>query len=84
VGRRKGHWRATLFSYGQSYVRGKVDGYHIVVKAQDGTDSGRYIDIKLDDGSVSNLMSSMTKHMERDHSNDAEPVEGDNEEGDSE
>lgn len=83
MGRRKEHWKARLFSYGPSYARGKVDGYHIAVKAYDGTDSGRYVDIELSDDSLRNLVESMTNHLNRDHRDDVEPVEGDNEEGDS-
>lgn len=75
--RLKAHWLGRLFSYGPRYTKGKIDGFHIVAVADDRTERGRVVDITLTDATVRNLMAAMTKYMNRDRSNDADPIDSD-------
>lgn len=47
MARPKHQWTAQLFSYGPTYTDGKIDGFHVNVRADDHTTSGRMIEIKL-------------------------------------
>lgn len=69
-GRPKAWWKATLFSYGPKFVRGKVDGFHIVARSDDGTDKGRYVDVALDDAGAKNLRGSLDRYLARDRGDD--------------
>lgn len=73
MARHKDWWKARLFSYGPKYVGGRVDGFHITARADDRSESGRFVEIKVPDASVRNLMRAMTEYLERDRRDDAGP-----------
>lgn len=74
MGRPKAWWKADLFSWGCRYIRGEIDGFHVVVRAEDGTESGRYIDVELTDGSVRLLAIAMQEYLNRDKGEDVDPI----------
>lgn len=75
MGRHKDWWKARLFSYGPQYRGGKVDGFAIAVRADDRTESGRFVSVELADKSVENIRDAMTEYLARDRTLDAEPQE---------
>lgn len=78
MGRPKAWWRASLFSFGAKYTNGKVDGFHVAARADDGTKDGRIVDLELTDESVRLLILAMTEYIGRNRSKDAGPqLEGD-------
>lgn len=79
MGRLKAWWKASLFSFGARYISGKADGFHIAACADDGTPSGRIVDLELTDESVRLLILAMTEYIGRTRSKDADPqkLEGD-------
>jgi hypothetical protein len=48
MGRRKAWWTGQLFSYGPTYVDGKIVGFHVNLKIDDHTESGRLVEIPMD------------------------------------
>lgn len=73
MARHKDRWQGTPFSYGPTYENGKIVGFHLVVRADDRTDSGRFVQIPMSDRTVESLRNAMTEHLARDRSKEGTP-----------
>lgn len=73
MARHKDWWRGWLFSYGTDYRQGLTAGFGITVRADDRTESGRYVRLVLSDKSAENLRNALTEYLARDRSQDALP-----------
>lgn len=74
MARHKDQWRGRLFSYGPQYRSGRVEAFTITVKADDRTETGRYVRVVMtSDKTVESVRNAMTEYLARDRSQDAPP-----------
>ncbi len=66
MARPKAWWKADVFSYGRKYNRGKVTGFHIAVRADDGTPNGRVVDVEIPDATLRIIIESGTAYLSQD------------------
>jgi hypothetical protein len=63
MARHKDWWKGWLLSYGPKYDKGEAVGFHIAIKADDRTETGRVVDIGLNDKSAESLRNVLTEYL---------------------
>jgi hypothetical protein len=57
MARSKEWWTGHLFSYGPVFTDGMITGFHMSIKADDHTESGRIVDIPMDADTLRHMAS---------------------------